>query len=151
MYSTAQIVSWFTLSGQGTLTMSVDYLVKQFLQTTLSSDAASVSNMAGIYISDITGNGTTSDYSQDGTFTKNSTIFGNVDSLHNSYTGTSDITVNFNEDTSHYFMFGAYGVAAGIVSSPTYSSTSPVPEPATILLFSIGLVSLAGISRKRKN
>ena len=96
----------------------VDYLVKQFLQTTLSSDFASVSNTTGIYISDMTGKGT--DYSQNGEFTKNSTIIGNVDSLNNSYNGTSYITVDFNEESLHSFMFGVVGQGAGIVYCPTY-------------------------------
>jgi hypothetical protein len=45
------------------------------------------------------------------------------------------------QDTSDYFMTGGWVVA---------HAAKPIPEPATMMLFGLGLLGLAGVSRRKK-
>ncbi|MCP4718535.1 MAG: PEP-CTERM sorting domain-containing protein [Desulfobacteraceae bacterium] len=67
--------------------------------------------------------------------------------------------LNLDVSGTREFDFSSHGAQSWVVEisfdsqgQDTIGQTSidPVPEPATILLFGIGLIGLAGISRKRK-
>ncbi len=60
--------------------------------------------------------------------------------------GAWGFRMGYGYQTINYESYDFYGLAvrSGQVS------TAPIPEPATMLLFGIGLVSLAGVGRRRK-
>ena len=64
---------------------------------------------------------------------------------------TSNIYVIGNLIGSSLDLVDFSGATEGGTAMATWQSTAPVPEPATILLFGIGIAGLAGSGIKRKN
>ena len=60
-------------------------------------------------------------------------------------TGTLEVSLAYKDGDVGYMWMGAYNYVEVYTEAPT----SPVPEPATMLLLSTGLVGLAGLGRKK--
>jgi len=70
-----------------------------------------------------------------GTWDPNQYLFNNLDNTRYAAFAIVDIT---------------YATSVFPISHISWASNTPVPEPATMLLFGLGLLGLAGVSRKNK-
>jgi hypothetical protein len=64
--------------------------------------------------------------------------------------GTGTVSSAGYYDTMGIFNFTAQGVGDANFSWSASAATSPIPEPATMLLFGTGLAGLAGVFRRKK-
>lgn len=76
--------------------------------------------------------------------------------MNNAFSFTaSDIstTLSFHDLSINLTGGNSYGAALDnvIVNASTSASASPVPEPATMLLFGTGIAGLAGLARRKRN
>lgn len=75
-------------------------------------------------------------------------IFANVDHLYQN-TGNNTLDINVLDPAGHVVVYSSPTAGQGLYAVYE-SSSSPVPEPTTLLLFGTGLAGLAAVGRRKK-
>jgi hypothetical protein len=132
------VSGFFTVTGTGTVSFSVDYSLYQLLYNENVNEVSSVYSAAGIYLFSVDSSGKAGNLlassGWEGTMVHTLTTIGTED-----FTKEDTLTVSYDG-----FIDGQTGYFLACVTSPAMVAVS---EPATMLLLGLGLMGLAGFRR----
>lgn len=146
--SKAERAANITLSGKGTFSAEVDFSYSYFLNNGLTGDTSSGQIWTQLWL--VYSDGGTQFYNDQGTFSENLNGIGTKSVAD---TGTLSLTIAFDfsdRDSQSAQLWIMTMAQAGASSLESVQVDQTVPEPATMLLFGLGLLGVAGIGRRKK-